>query len=162
MLTRRPLTLLAAIAAAPALAQPALSTAERAAAFEAAGFKLEAGQWRACEDPDTAGYTPGEIQTVRDLNGDGQPEAVIVESSTFCFGHTGTGYAIVSKQGDGKWKKITASPGIATFLPTKGTGGWPDIEIGGPGFCFPVARWNGKEYVFNRYQYEGKPCRPAG
>ena len=36
--------------------------------------------------------------------------------------------------------------------------GWPDIQVGGPGFCFPVLRWNGKEYILNRHEYEGKPC----
>lgn len=163
MRARRPLILVAALAAAPVLAQPALSTADRAAAFQAAGFKLQSGQWRGCGDPGGGtSYGPGTIETVRDLNGDGRPEAVIVETSTYCFGMTGTGYTIVSQQPGGKWKKITASQGIAMFLPTKGVGGWPDIEIGGPGFCFPVARWNGREYVFNRYQYEGKPCRPPG
>ena len=45
------------------------------------------------------------------------------------------------------------------FLATKGVGGWPDIEMGGPGFCFPVWRWNGKAYALNRFEYEGKPCK---
>jgi hypothetical protein len=48
---------------------------------------------------------------------------------------------------------------MLSFLTTKGVGGWPDIEIGGPGFCFPVERWNGKQYVLHRYEYEGKRCR---
>lgn len=146
--------------AAPALAQGTLSSADRAAAFRAAGFKFQTGQWRECGDPGTPSYSPGTIETVRDLNGDGRPEAVITEGSTYCFGNTGTGYIIVSKQADGKWRKITGNQGMADFLPTKGIGGWPDIEVGGPGFCFPVVRWNGKEYVLNRHQYEGKPCRP--
>ena len=54
---------------------------------------------------------------------------------------------------------MTESSGMATFLRTKGTAGWPDLEIGGPGFCFPVARWDGKEYKFNRWEYEGKRCQ---
>ena len=37
---------------------------------------------------------------------------------------------------------------------------WPDISVGGPGFCFPVERWNGKEYKLNRFEYEGKRCKP--
>lgn len=24
---------------------------------------------------------------------------------------------------------------------------------------FPLLRWNGKEYILHRHQYEGKPCR---
>ena len=153
------LVLLAAMAA-PALAQTTLTSADRSAAFRAAGFTFQAGQWRACGDPGTPTYSPGTIETVRDLNGDGHPEAVITEGGTYCFGNTGIGYTIVSKQAVGKWRMITARQGMPDFLRTKGVGGWPDIEIGGPGFCFPVERWNGKEYKLYRYQYEGKPCRP--
>jgi hypothetical protein len=68
---------------------------------------------------------------------------------------------LVSKQADGSWKRIAAAQGIPTFLGTKGAGDWPDIEVGGPGFCFPVQRWNGREYVLHHHSYEGKPCRPS-
>jgi hypothetical protein len=147
---------------AAALAQATLSAADEAAAFTAAGFKRVAGQWQACGDPGTASYTPGAIDQVSDLDGDGRPEAVISEGSTFCFGSTEVGYALVSQQADGRWKLVTGGPGIVTVLATKGAGGWPDLEIGGPGFCFPVERWNGREYALDRYQYDGKACRPDG
>jgi hypothetical protein len=144
---------------ASVLGAPAkLSPADEAAAFKAAGYKLKGKQWRACDDP-TPSYTPGAVEEVRDLNGDGLPEVVLTEGSTSCYGNTGAGYSVVSKQADGSWKRITNGTGILTFLPTKGVGGWPDIEIGGPGFCFPVERWNGQKYVLQRHQYEGKPCR---
>lgn len=136
-----------------------LSATDKAAAFKAAGYMLKGGQWHACDDP-TPSYTPGAIQDVRDLNGDGRPEALITEGSGYCYGNTGVSYSLVSKQANGSWKLITHSTGIATFLSTKGVGGWPDIEIGGPGFCFPVERWNGHAYVLQRHQYEGKPCQP--
>jgi len=153
---------LAALAGASVLAQsPAsLTPADQAAAFRAAGFKRIAGKWQACGDPGTASYEPGRIDTVRDINGDGRPDAVITEGGTYCFGNTGTGYTVVSKQANGSWKQITGGPGIPTFLPRRAATGWPDIEVGGPGFCFPVERWNGSAYVLNRHQYEGKPCRP--
>ena len=32
-------------------------------------------------------------------------------------------------------------------MPTKNMG-FPDLLIGGPGFDFPIWRWNGKEYSF--------------
>jgi uncharacterized membrane protein len=134
-----------------------LSPADEAAAFKAAGYKLKGKQWRACDDP-TPTYTPGAIQEVRDLNGDGHPEAVITEGGSYCFGNTAAGYSLVSKQADGSWKLIANGTGLISVLPTKGVAGWPDIEIGGPGFCFPVERWNGSKYVLQRHQYEGKPC----
>lgn len=135
-----------------------LSPADEAAAFKAAGYTLKGKQWRSCDDP-TPSYTPGMIQEVRDLNGDGRPEAVLTEGGTFCYGHTGQGYSLVSQQVNGTWKLITAGTGIPNFLNTKGVGGWPDLEIGEPGFCFPVERWNGRQYVLHRHQYEGKRCR---
>jgi hypothetical protein len=140
-----------------------LSSADKAAAFKSAGFKLKGKQWQNCqgeEPPTEAAYDPGAIQEVRDLNGDGRPEAVITEGGDYCFGRSGSGYSIVSKQVDRSWKLITNGTGIPAFLGAKGVGGWPDIEIGGPGLCFPVMRWNGKEYKLHRHQYDGKRCKP--
>lgn len=108
-------------ASAPSQAQVNLPAAEKAAVFRAAGYKLEGGQWRGCGDPGTTSYTPGQINEVRDLDGDGRPEATVTEGSTFCYGSTEAGYAIVSKQVDGKWKLITGGPGILKILPTKGS-----------------------------------------
>ena len=65
----------------------------------------------------------------------------------------------MSKLPSGQWKLLYRSTGMAEFLPTRGVGKMPDLSVGGPGFCFPVLRWNGKAYVQNRYQYDGKPCR---
>ncbi len=135
----------------------ALSDADRAAVFEAAGAVHRGGKWIVCsDDPDPSGAS---IETVRDLNGDGRPEAVITEGGSFCYGFTGTGFQLLSQQADGGWRVITGDIGIPEFLASKGAGGWPDISIGGPGFCFPVQRWNGKEYAVDRYEYEGKACK---
>jgi hypothetical protein len=159
-----PLALLASLLSPPASAQPKppmkLPPADEAAAFRAAGFKRVAGQWQGCGDPGTASYSPGVIEEVRDIDGDGLPDAVITEGSTYCFGMTGTGFALVSKQPKGGWKLVNGGQGIPNFLPRRAARGWPDIEIGGPGFCFPVERWNGRAYALHRHQYEGKPCKP--
>ena len=141
-------------------ARAPLAPADEAAAFAAAGFMRKDMRWRgACDDPGSASYSPAEIQSVRDLNGDGRPEAVIVEGGTYCYGLAGQGFQLVSKQPDGGWALITGDTGFPNFLSTLGAEGWPDIEIGGPGFCFPVKRWNGREYVPDRMQYEGKACK---
>lgn len=146
-------------AAAALGAPPTLPAADEAAAFKAAGYRLKGQQWRACvEDPSPAA-SHGVVEQVGDLNGDGWPEAVLSEGGTYCYGHTGAGYSLVSKQANGSWKLIAQGTGILTVLPTKGVGGWPDLEIGGPGFCFPVERWNGRHYALHRHQYDGKPCR---
>jgi hypothetical protein len=140
-------------------AQAAPASPDKTAAFRAAGFHLQSGQWHKCDDPGTASYSPGSLEMVGDLNGDGMPEAVVTEGSAYCYGNTGTAFSLVSKSAKG-WRLMTENVGIPSFLAARGVAGWPDIEVGGPGFCFPVYRWNGREYALSRHQYEGKTCRP--
>ncbi len=150
-----------ASSAAPPSGQTPLSAADTSAAFQAAGFKNSGGQWRSdCDDPGTPSYSPGSIDRVADLNGDGQPEVVIVEGGTYCYGMTGQGYWLVSQRRDGRWQLMDRGTGLVEVLATKGSDGWPDLSIGGPGFCFPVLRWNGREYQQQRWQYDGKACKP--
>ena len=152
------MTILIALSCVPVFASSTkLSPTEEAAAFKAAGFTLKGKQWRSCDDQSSS-YTPGAIEEVRDLNGDGRLDALVTEGSTDCYGNTGVGYSLVSQQPNGSWKLMTKGIGMLTFLNTKGVGGWPDIEVGGPGFCFPVLRWNGREYVLHGHEYDGKPC----
>lgn len=135
---------------------------DAAAIFKAAGFTAKDDQWRSdCDDPGEASYVPGAIERFEDLNGDVRPDAVVTEGSSFCYGNVGVSYSVVSKQKSGKWKLMAQGTGMPTFLETRGKDGWPDIEIGGPGFCFPVERWNGKAYKLSRHQYEGKACDPS-
>lgn len=162
-----------ALGVAPQSAQPAqgqttgkaaittLQATDETAAFKAAGFTKRGGVWRsACNDPGTGSYEPGRIDKVADINGDGMPEAVLTEGGTYCYGNTGQGFWLVSKLANGSWKLIANDTGIPEFLKTKGVDGWPDISVGGPGFCFPIERWNGREYKLQRWEYEGKACKP--
>lgn len=135
-----------------------LSEADKRAVFKAAGAVQRQGRWVMCEgDPNTSGAMIGQVT---DLNGDGRPEVVVTEDGTFCYGHTGMGYQLLSKQANGTWRTMSGGSGIPEFLKTKGAGGWPDLLVGGPGFCFPVTRWNGKSYALHRFEYEGKRCKP--
>jgi len=134
---------------APAFAAPtadSLSAPDRAAIYKAAGFKQKGAQWIRCEeDPPTASYQAGRIE-LEDLNGDGKPEAWVKESSTFCYGNTAEFFVLLAKGDDGGWRKLLEEVGVPTVLETKRQG-WPDIEVGGPGFGkFPVRHWNGKTY----------------
>jgi hypothetical protein len=139
--------------AAQAQAPAQVSPADRAAALKVTGGKVvdrESGQ--TCDaliEPDG----------VKDLNGDGRPEIVVTGRGTFCYGSTEQGYWILQKTPAGAWKIVDQNQGIPTFLPTRGVGGWQDIEVGGPGFCFPINRYNGKEYVFSRNkEYQRGAC----
>lgn len=138
-----------------------LTDVETGVVFQAAGFMQRGGQWRSstCDDP-TPNYGPGSVDAVADLNGDGRPEAVIIEGGSYCYGNTGQGYWLMSQQADGSWRPMSRGTGIVEILTTKGNAGWPDLSIGGPGFCFPVLRWNGQSYAQHRWEYEGKACSP--
>lgn len=137
-----------------------LQPSDEAEAFKAGGYLLTDGKWHSeCNESTALSFTPAQIESVTDLNGDSLPEVIISEGGTACYGNTGAGFTIVSKQSSNSWKPMLGSTGIPAFLKTKGVDGWPDIEIGGPGFCFSVLRWNGKSYEINRYEYEGKSCK---
>jgi len=140
------------VEAAPG-ATPVLTEADEIAAFKAAGFQPTGGRYLMCDEQNPLGIE------ARDINGDGRIDAVITDGGLACYGQTETGFTVLTKDAGGAWHKLYASPGVPNFLKTRAEG-WPEIEIGGPGFCFPVVRWNGKTFVENRHQYEGKPCRP--
>lgn len=146
----------ATAAASPAPATPAaVSAADTAAAFKAGGFAPTRGKYLACDKSQ-------ELQIeIRDVNGDGRADAIITDSGLECFGNTGQGWTLVTKEASGAWKKLHESQGIPDFLPTRGQGGWPDVVNGGPGFCFPVLRWNGAAYAISRWKAE-QPGACAG
>ena len=149
------LTLIASLAAAAASPPPA----ELPAIYKAAGAVKRGTKWVLCADqPDPDGVR---VDLYRDLNGDGRPEVILAEGGTFCYGFTGEGFALLTKEASGGWRLMTSGAGIPEPLKTKGAAGYPDLSIGGPGFCFPVWRWNGREYDNQRFEYEGKPCRPG-
>ena len=139
-----------AVAAPPASPSTPLAPAERAAVFQAAGFKPRGEQWIRCEeDPPTASYQAGSIE-VADLNGDGSPEAWVKESSTFCYGHTAEAFVLLTREKDGTWRRILEAIGVPVVRDTRNLG-WPDVEVGGPGFgASPVHRWDGTRYAAPR------------
>ena len=137
--------------------------ADFSAAFVAAGFTQKNGVWQGCdpEFPSTAAVQNGDY---RDLNQDGVNELIITDGGDGCYGMTGQGFFIMTRN-NGVWTKFYNSPGIPEFLPTavKTPGGWPDIEVGGPGFCFPVMRWNGADYVqYRNHEYDKGACKRQG
>jgi len=130
---------------APASAATGLSSADEAAVFKAAGFTRTNGQWTRCEDDVTESKTPGSI-ALEDLNGDGSPEAWVSESSTFCYGATEQAFVLLTKQ-EGAWTVLLDEVGAPMSSDTRHHG-WPDIEVGGPGFGpFPVFQFNGTKYL---------------
>ncbi|WP_227554351.1 hypothetical protein [Acinetobacter lanii] len=137
------------------LAHATISFPEQAEIFAAAGFKNVSGAWR-------GKCSFGHIPFVRDLNGDGRPDAIIRDGGTACYGSTGVGFHLITKQATGKWTRILNSPGEPLFLKTVGRHGWPEIEIQTPSQCHTVYSWDGKKFAKNRQQFKGKPCVNKG
>ncbi len=160
MSTFRGMALIGLALAAPLAAQPpkpaALSPAQFDQLMRTAGYVKAGNAWKGCDGATTVTRQNVEF---KDLNGDGRPEALITADGTECFGMTGAGFQLLRQTASG-WQVMANETGIATFQTTRGVDGYPDIEIGGPGFCFPIARWSGSEYKTIRFAYEGKPCKP--
>ncbi len=140
-------------------------SSEMRSIFQAAGFTYvqKRRQWESgtCGDPPAgASYEAGAIGTIEDINGDGRPEVIVTEGGAICFGMSGLSFQLLTRQPNGQWKVMTAGIGIPELLATRGSDNFPDIQVGGPGFCFPVVRWSGGEYKLHRHEYEGKPCSP--
>ncbi len=85
---------------------------------------------------------------VIDLNGDGQPE-VFTKHHGAMFGGAGVSVDLLIKGKNGKWASQFGFPGDYNILKTKNKG-YPDIEIQGPGSCFPIWRWNGSVYDLHK------------
>lgn len=139
----------------------ALSTADRDALFRAAEMQpIGGGKWTGCVD-DSSGRSEAQVAMVQDINGDGRPEAMIRDGGTYCNGMAGVNSTVLTRDASGAWRIIYSNQGFVNFLVSRGTDGFPDIEAGLPGFCFPYFRWNGQEYeMIARLSDEGKACEP--
>lgn len=142
------LVIMTALPACSTEAEPPSTTAadDLAGAFDAAGFKQSPdGRWIRCEEePPTLSYAPGRAE-ITDLNGDGNPEAWITEGSIFCYGNTGSAFVLLTRD-DNSWRILLDKTGMHRLLDMQANG-WPDIEVGGPGFSrHTVYRWNGHNY----------------
>ena len=86
---------------------------------------------------------------MKDLNGDGQPEVMTYIDGTCMGGMAGVRSALYVKDGSGVWRLNLSVAGMTQVLKSK-PGAYPDIEIGGPGFCFPVWGWTGQRYELKK------------
>lgn len=81
---------------------------------------------------------------VKDLNGDGSAEIILTETGTagasLCFGMVGQQMSLLISDGTGGWRTALSVPAAGLKFIKRADNAWPDIEIGGPGFCFPIWR----------------------
>jgi hypothetical protein len=93
-----------------------------------------------------------------DLNGDRTNEVIADFGNTCMSGMAGTTVALFVKDATSHYRVNLGFPGMIDQKLASKSQGWPDLRIGGPGFCFPIWRWNGKEYAFLR----NEPQQPGG
>ena len=140
-----------AIAPGPALlfksGTHGLSPAEQQFIFDKIDLQLtadgQAFEDKVCHQPaDAAVEAP-------DLNGDGTPEILVIFGNTCLSGSTEHSLVLFIRK-DGEYRPHLGFPGAdVEALPERNLG-FADLRIGGPGFCFPVWRWDGNDYQFLR------------
>ena len=123
-----------------------VSPADTRRIYKSVGLTERAGKlFNACGE-----IVQPELEAV-DLNSDGQPEVFITVPGSCQGGAAGAELSLLIKSSKGHWKVNLGFPAGGYKLLTTKNMGFPDIEIGGPGFCFPVWRWNGSQYaIFKR------------
>jgi hypothetical protein len=96
--------------------------------------------------------------TETDLNGDGLVEVFVLGGNTCTSGMDGSTITLWIKNGDGSYAMNLGFPaGGWTVLETANMG-YPDLSIGGAGFCEAVWRWDGTSYQ----QHGTRETAPGG
>ena len=121
-----------------------LTNEEKNWIFKQLGFTLSKDKKKFLSGDFEVGVTP----YVTDLNNDKKEEVFVVMQSEPVFGNVGENFSLFAKNDTGKFEKQTElGGGIAMILNTVNKG-YPDIAVGGPGFEFPIYRWDGKKYKY--------------
>jgi hypothetical protein len=89
-----------------------------------------------------------------DMNKDGLEEVFVSFGNTYTSGMTGSSIELYIKKAGGMYKANFGFPGTVPVALLTGNAGYPDLLIGGPGFEFPVWKWNGTQYVFSKKMKE--------
>ena len=85
-----------------------------------------------------------------DLNKDGKEEVFVSYGNSYTSGQAGQSIVLFIKDASGKYQTHLGFPGTVPDALPASASKYPDLVIGGPGFEFPVWRWNGKGYALQR------------
>ena len=112
--------------------------------FKQLNFTLSKDKKQFMSDEFEVGVQP----YITDMNKDGNEEVFIVMESSALYGNTGQDFILYIKNSKGNFERDPElGGGFAMILVSKNPG-YPDIAIGGPGFDFPICRWDGKKYKY--------------
>jgi hypothetical protein len=127
-----------------------LTPAEKNQIVKQLGFLLSKDKKQFITDAEAADYPFDALVYPTDLNKDGKEEVFVAYGNSYTSGATGQSIVLFIKDASGSYRSQLGFPGtVPDALPTTANK-YPDLIIGGPGFEFPVLRWNGKEYVHHR------------
>lgn len=127
-----------------------LSVSEKNKIYSLTGFLLSKDKKQFVVDKDAMDFPFDAFVYPVDLNKDGREEIVILFGNGFTSGHTGSSVMLFIKNSAGNYQANLGFPGTSPYALTVLNKGFPDLVIGGPGWDFPVWRWNGSAYAFNR------------
>ncbi len=132
-----------------------LTAAEKNLIYKNLNFKLSKDKKQFASAEDEGNEFPFMAQVYpTDLNKDGKEEIFVVFGNSFTSGHAGSSVVLFIKNASGGYATNLGFPGTAPLLMPTSNKGYPDLLIGGPGFEFPVWRWNGKDYAHYKIMKE--------
>lgn len=101
-------------------------------------------------DKDSKDYPFAALVLPTDMNNDGKEEIFVLFGNSFTSGNTGSSIILYIKNAAGVYAPQLGFPGMPPDVLSTSNLGYPDLLVGGPGFEFPVFRWNGKAYNNHR------------
>lgn len=93
-----------------------------------------------------------------DLNGDGVVEVFVLGGNTCTSGMDGSTITLWIKDAAGNYAMNLGFPGGGWTVMETSNMGYPDLAIGGAGFCEAVWRWDGTSYR----QHGTRETEPGG
>lgn len=127
-----------------------LSVSEKNKIFSLTGFLLSKDKNQFVIDKEAMDFPFDAFVYPVDLNKDGREEVVILFGNGFTSGHTGSSVLLFIKNAAGTYQSNLGFPSASIYALTALNKGFPDLVITGPGWEFPVWRWNGRAYAYNR------------
>jgi len=125
-----------------------LSVAVRDSMYQVLGLALDSAGtgFVLCDQP------AGAEVTFSDWNGDGVPEVLVIYGNSCNGGMTGSAGVLFIRDSAGAYQPNFGFPAYSVEPQKEGHLGYPDLLIGGPGFCFPIWRWDGTAYQYLRQE----------
>jgi hypothetical protein len=128
-----------------------LTVTEKSQIADKLGFILSGNKDQPfAQDKDSKEYPFSASVLPTDMNKDGKEEVFVAFGNTYTSGNTGSSIALFIKDAKGAYTQHLGFPGMVPEALATVSKGYPDLLIGGPGFEFPVLRWNGKTYNLYR------------